>query len=86
MVDDGREVGGSPELQLGQTLLVGTHHALDACNPHTGHQEEPLTDPRDKLQLTLTERISWIKVNRKLVGNLQGRYEGDMNAVEFSLG
>lgn len=30
MPDDGREVGGAPELELRQTLLVGSNHALDA--------------------------------------------------------
>lgn len=31
MVDDGREVGGSVELNRLQTLVVGLHYSVDTC-------------------------------------------------------
>lgn len=34
-LDDWGDVGGPVQLDLGEAVLVGFHHALDPCNTHT---------------------------------------------------
>lgn len=78
MSDDGREVGGSPELELRQALLVGSNHSLDAwCQVAAGGSGASLTasirrraEVAGAIRLTVTEGVCWVEVDRKFVGHL----------------
>lgn len=81
MVDDRGKVGGTPELQLRQTVSVGIHHALYACGTHIHrYSGSPLQHPWatfknqtqlcEKFKPAWTEGICWIEIDRKLMGHL----------------
>lgn len=65
MVDDGREVGGTVELNLRQTHPVRFHHTFDSC-AHIDNN--PFTSPSDNLSI-FTEGAMVFKTNlRKMDG------------------
>ncbi len=83
VVDDRGEVGGTVEFDLGQTHPVGLHHTFDACtHRHTRtvgvrfvyvHQmisSSKFTHGAMICKHTCTERVWWVEIDRKLMGNL----------------
>lgn len=76
MVDNGREVGGTVELNLRQTRPVRFHHTFDAC-AHIDNNS--FTSPSANLSIfrvqqcfkqTCAKWIRWVEIERKLMGNL----------------
>lgn len=81
MVDDRREIGGTIELDLGQTHPVSLHHTFNAYT-HRPRCTLMSLNCRGGLIISVnwgamvckrtgTKRISWVEIERKLVGNLQ---------------
>lgn len=76
VVDDGREVGGTVELNLRQTHPVRFHHTFDSC-AHIDNN--PFTSLSDSLSIftlqqcfeqTCAKWLRWVEIERKLMGNL----------------
>lgn len=75
VVDDGREVGGTVELNLRQTHPVRFHQTFDSCahidnNPFTSLSDNLSSEVQQCFQQTCAEWIRWVEIERKLVGNL----------------
>lgn len=76
VVDDGSEVGGTPELQLREALLVGLNHTLDPWNKAAAQAQHywkawKASEQPDAGFLTCTEGIGGVEVDRELVGHLE---------------
>ena len=84
MVDDGREVGGPVELNLGQTDSVRLHNTFNAyTHTHTQHKHTftslcSVASNAVKQTHTCTKGIRGVEIKRKLVGNLRGKFKGEL--------